>query len=50
VGPSSAPVVKVQRLRLFTSLGMILETSSSMEKVPAADCFTYVPCVTESRP
>jgi hypothetical protein len=40
VGPSSAPLMKLQRVRVFGRYGMILETSSSMENVPAADCFT----------
>jgi hypothetical protein len=40
MGPSSAPVLKLQRLRAFGRHGMILETSSSMENVPAGGCFT----------
>ena len=40
VGPPTALVMQMQRVRVFGQHGMILETSSSMEKVPAGDCFT----------
>ena len=40
VGPPTAPVMQMQRVRVFGQHGMILETSSSMENVPAGDCFT----------
>ena len=40
VGPPTAPVLQLQRMRVFGQHGMILETSSTMENVPAADCFT----------
>lgn len=40
VGPPTAPVFQLQRVRVFGRHGMILETSSTMENVPAADCFT----------
>lgn len=40
MGPPTAPVIQVQRVRVFGQHGMILETSSTMENVPAGDCFT----------
>lgn len=40
VGPPTAPVLQLQRVRVFGRHGMVLETSSTMENVPAADCFT----------
>lgn len=40
MGPPTAPVLQLQRVRVFGQHGMILETSTTMENVPAADCFT----------
>lgn len=40
VGPPTALVMQLQRVRVFGQHGMVLETSSSMENVPAGDCFT----------
>lgn len=40
VGPPTAPVLQQQRVRVFGQHGMIWEASSTMENVPAADCFT----------
>ncbi len=39
VGPPTALVMQMQRVRVFGQHGMILETSSAMENVPAGDCF-----------
>lgn len=33
-------MLQLQRVRVFGQHGMVLETSSTMENVPAADCFT----------
>ena len=40
IGPSSTRATKRQRLHKFGIFGLIIETSTELEDVPSADCFT----------